>query len=238
MQTKMKKEAFSILELAIVITVISLLIAAITVSSGIKHKMEINNIINDISTINQAVNTFYERYEGLPGDIYNATEIFGKDITENGNSNGSINDNIEEACNGSGSSESLLFWQHLALAGLINGNYDYCDDTKNKMTGPLKYSVYTASTIEINHQNILAITISKEGGGAILSTKEAYTIDQKYDNNSSDANPNLPNITGTIMHSDGSDVMKNSCINASFEFNLQNEKEQSCKTTFLLNNNK
>lgn len=232
-------KAFSILEIAIVITVISLLISSVIVGASLKHKMEISNVVSDISTINQAVKTFKEKYSGIPGDLYNAKEVFGSNVTENGNGNNSINDTVTQGCDGNGTKESLLFWQHLALAGLINGNYNYCDDNaKSRMSGPLKYSVYDASTIEINNQDVLAITFNKHGGGAIVSTKESYDIDNKYDNSSADADTDFSNNTGTIWHSDGTNVSPNDCITSSFDFNLQNKKEQACKITFLLTGNK
>lgn len=61
----------------------------------------------------KAIASFHAKYNALPGDMKNATELFGKDAI-NGNGDGMIDTQT---------AEPFQFWRQLALAKLIEGNY-------------------------------------------------------------------------------------------------------------------
>ena len=78
-----------------------------------------------------AVHAFRDKYLALPGDMSNATSIWGKDNANCAGHTGTAA--TPGTCNGDGNGniyttastvEAFRFWQQLALAGLIEGTYD------------------------------------------------------------------------------------------------------------------
>lgn len=79
-----------------------------------------------------ATGAFRDKYFGLPGDITNATDIWGKDTTKCNGATGvqtAPGAGATGTCNGTGdqqvngSYEYYRYWQQLALAGLLEGQY-------------------------------------------------------------------------------------------------------------------
>jgi hypothetical protein len=97
-------------------------------------------VATDISTIQSAIHSFRDQYLALPGDMPNATKFWG---IEDGGGSTTGNDDLcytfasssKKTCNGNGDgminpgystttqAERGRFWQHLANAGLIEGQY-------------------------------------------------------------------------------------------------------------------
>ncbi len=82
-----------------------------------------------------AVNTFRDKYFALPGDMANAEDFWGSPGGNPANCPATAGTGTE-TCNGNGDGdiaggaaaasqygEAFTFWQHLANAGLIEGNY-------------------------------------------------------------------------------------------------------------------
>lgn len=107
--------AFTLVELSIVIVIIGLIIAGITAGRSLVKSAQLNSIITDINKYNVAINSFYLQYNALPGDLRNASSYWGGSAL-----NGDGNNQID---NSPGLDEDLKVWQHLALAGLIPGTY-------------------------------------------------------------------------------------------------------------------
>ena len=64
-------KAFSLLEMAISITIISLLIAAVLTGQALKRRQELNQVIADIGNITSAAKQFRSIYSNYyPGDYY------------------------------------------------------------------------------------------------------------------------------------------------------------------------
>ena len=70
------KKAFTFIEIAIVIIVIGLLLAATLVGMKVLHQMRLRSVMTDITEFKQAVNTFYLRYNAMPGDINHAQDFW------------------------------------------------------------------------------------------------------------------------------------------------------------------
>jgi len=203
-------------ELAVSITIIGLIAAAVTTSINVKHRLELNEIVDNIGTIKTATTQFQTNYGGIPGDLYNATTQIGS-TTTNGDGDSTIEDNTTAA-----SSESLLFWQHLGLAGLIDGEYDMTNTLTGKMGGDMKNSIYSADTYDFDTttHGPIRINVSKyisgsannynsdagelKRGNGIFTTKEAYAFDVKYD----DGKPK----TGIIRADDGANAAAEDCV--------------------------
>ena len=112
-----------------VLVIIGLLAAGILAGKDLIRAAELRSIISEADAYKTAVNTFRLKYNCIPGDCLNATDFFGQKAdcsdrtvfnqTCNGNGNGQIDSIVSAPSIGN---ETFLFWQHLALAGLISGN--------------------------------------------------------------------------------------------------------------------
>jgi hypothetical protein len=94
---------------------------------------QIRKVTTEIEKYRTAVWTFRDKFAALPGDMPNATNFWGTapdctfaagagagsySGTCNGDGNGSI---INTSSGGVNGIEYMKFWQHLSLAGLIDG---------------------------------------------------------------------------------------------------------------------
>lgn len=134
----MAKRGFTLLEMSVVLLTIALLIAGIMVGKSLIHNAQLQSVIADVDRYEKAVQLFRDKYHELPGDMPNATSFWGDagsactspahgapltSATCNGDGNGQI-----ESQNYLGMFESILAWQHLANAKLIDGMYNVTDD--------------------------------------------------------------------------------------------------------------
>jgi prepilin-type N-terminal cleavage/methylation domain-containing protein len=190
----MNKRGFSILEMTITITIIAMIVAAITAGSNLKTKLELDQVVTDISNITSANKQFKTTYNAMPGDFFTATSSISS-TTSNGDGNNYLN-----------GTEPLLFWQHLALAGLITGTYDgTTNGIGGKMQPSIKHGVYSAIKAS---GGLLNISVSRAIGTdgvayGLFTTRQAYNYDTKYD----DGDPSR----GTIRAGDGSGETAGNC---------------------------
>lgn len=108
-----RRSGFTLIEMSIVLVIIGLLAAGILVGRDLIRAAEIRDAIGDIDKYSAAVHAFQMKYNCLPGDCSDAVSLLG--ASNNGNGNGYIDYGYEQEVYG--------FWQHLALARLIPGNY-------------------------------------------------------------------------------------------------------------------
>lgn len=127
-----RQRGFSLLELSIVIALIGLIAGIVLVSQGFVRRNELRTVLVNANGHAVALQQFRLKYGALPGDMPNATEVWGRigggtaqcaspetDIstgqpTCNGNGNGFI----EQA-----NCEYYRAWQQLAAAGFIQGKF-------------------------------------------------------------------------------------------------------------------
>jgi prepilin-type N-terminal cleavage/methylation domain-containing protein len=130
-------QGFSLLEMAIVLSIIGLLVGGVLAAQSLMRSAELRSIVENEQRILAAVNAFQDKYDALPGDMFNATHIWGVQdanpatckvtastgtATCNGDGDGRVeweDDNPPSV----GANELFRFWQHLANAGLIEGMY-------------------------------------------------------------------------------------------------------------------
>ena len=123
------KHGFSLVELSIVLVILGLLTGGILAGQNLIRAAELRAVSTEKDRIISAVHTFRDKYFALPGDMTNATAFWNEAAsgaacktstaagTCNGDGNGEINNTPTT------STEWYRLWQHLALAGLIEGNY-------------------------------------------------------------------------------------------------------------------
>lgn len=107
-----KNSGFTLLELSLVLVIIAFITGGIFAGRELIKASEINSVIAQFKEYETAYKNFEVRYNALPGDFSGATDYWPTSANGNGN---------REILWSSG--ESLRAWQHLALSGIMSGNY-------------------------------------------------------------------------------------------------------------------
>lgn len=127
------QHGFTLMELAIVMVVIGLIIGGVVAGQSMIKNAELNGVVSDITQIKTALDTFKNKYGELPGDMSDAFNywdngagtICGTAAQCNGDGNG-VFDRVSANEN-----EKLRAWQHLQLAGVVEGSLIGYESTAN-----------------------------------------------------------------------------------------------------------
>lgn len=114
-------KGFTLVELSIVIVIIGLIIAGITAGRSLVNSSRLRSQVSDLQKYNTAFNAFVFQYNAIPGDMKNARSYWGGTVT-NGNGDGRLSYDANNATNLT--HENLTLFQHLSMAGLIDGKYN------------------------------------------------------------------------------------------------------------------
>jgi prepilin-type N-terminal cleavage/methylation domain-containing protein len=134
------KTGFSMIELAIVLIIIALIVGGIMVSKNMTKNAKLRSIATQSDQYIAAIKKFNDKYQSMPGDMINATTIWGRadagaPITANCATPETNQDTalLHATCNGDGDGfiaddaatdyEIFRAWQHLKNDGLITGNF-------------------------------------------------------------------------------------------------------------------
>lgn len=128
----MKSKGFTLVELAIVITIIGLLIGGILKGQEMINNAKVTATIAQVKSYQAATQTFMDRFDNLPGDMPVAlTKLPGctaANYCVNGNGDGRVGQpNSSATLMQTGTSatqnrfETTQFFKHLAMADLISG---------------------------------------------------------------------------------------------------------------------
>jgi prepilin-type N-terminal cleavage/methylation domain-containing protein len=116
-----RRNGFTLLELALVITIISLLVVGVLTGQSLIKSSQLQNVVKEINEYDTAVKLFRGKFNYYPGDLNNASSYWGTytaGASITGASNGNGNWQILST-----TTEALYAWRHLALAGFIPGAY-------------------------------------------------------------------------------------------------------------------
>lgn len=136
MPTKPKQSGFTLVEISIVLVIIAFIVGGVLVGRDLVKAAEVRSMVSDLEKYRTAINTFRLKYNALPGDMNNATAIWGTyagcnwgentadDKTCDGNGDGLIGAPTNADINNQAYTyEYYTFWQQLANAKLIQGRY-------------------------------------------------------------------------------------------------------------------
>jgi prepilin-type N-terminal cleavage/methylation domain-containing protein len=204
------KQAFSLVELSIVLVILGLLIGGILSGQSLIRAAELRSVSTEYSRYITATQTFRDKYLALPGDMTNATEFWNAAHATPATCKATAGSGTQ-TCNGNGdgnviytanSNESYRYWQQLANAGLIEGRYDgithgttdYSSTAENSPKGKLGSSLwfilhYTSLSgnpyyFDGAYGNHYVFGVSRTNGapnGSILTPEEQWNIDTKID---------------------------------------------------------
>lgn len=128
------RHAFSLVELSIVLVILGLLTGGILAGQSLIRAAELRSVSSEAQRYTAAVRTFRDKYMALPGDMANATSFWGAAhatpatcLTTAGTGtqtcNGNGDGDLDPAALASQRGELFMFWEQLANAGLIEGDY-------------------------------------------------------------------------------------------------------------------
>lgn len=125
-------QGFSLVELSIVLVILGLLTGGILGGRALIKAAELKSVTSELNQWRTAANAFEAKYGGLPGDFSDAEMIWGAASTCPPTAGAAALG--DSTCDGDGDGdvgseataqryEPFLFWQHLALSGLIPGEF-------------------------------------------------------------------------------------------------------------------
>lgn len=197
-----RNEGFSLVELSIVLVILGLLVGGVLGGQSLINAAELRSIGVEFQQWQTATNTFKEKYNAVPGDMNIATQYWAD--TWDGDGDGAVDD----ATAASTAGENFTFWQHLALAGMISGEYTgiagpggtgptFMDSFPRVNVPPSQFpqggwsvywvpagSVFTVDWYDLDYGNqfeIGAKITNFEMGEPLLTPEEAWSIDMKFD---------------------------------------------------------
>lgn len=181
------KQAFSLVELSIVIIILGLLVASVTVGKDLIKAAQVRGVITQLTQFNTSTNTFNLKYDCLPGDCSKASRRgLG---SNNGDGDGIYEDSDydTDSLPNLADDEIVYFWEHLYLAGFTNGAYD--GDAANGVIGETFPKLKSGGGLGIyglDGVNYFHLCLDNSDSEAAqfedcFIPEEAFAIDNKYD---------------------------------------------------------
>ena len=124
------RRGFTLVELSIVLVILGLLVGGVLTGQSLIRASELRSVVTDFRKFHTATNAFRDKYFSLPGPMTNATAFWPTAL--NGNGSNEFGDYL-----GNG----VKAWQHLSLAGLIEGKY-----TGTQVATPVNSGLCTSGT--------------------------------------------------------------------------------------------
>jgi prepilin-type N-terminal cleavage/methylation domain-containing protein len=211
-----RRNAFSLLELTLVMTIIGLIAASFMMGKQLTKGADIRGLMRQYEKYVSAINSFSDRYDDLPGDFNSAYDYWPTACE------------TEAFCNGDGDrkieayKESHLVWYHLEQANFIGGGYsgagDGDDYTQTKLINvpegaliPVQISAIFYEGTEFpasRHYIIFGAAKSEDiGYGEAFRPNDAHIIDEKFD----DARPGKGKVFGRNGY-DGTNYTDSNCL--------------------------
>lgn len=249
------KQGFSLVELSIVLVILGLLTGGILAGQSLIRAAELRSVSTEFSRYVTASQTFRDKYFQLPGDFTKATDFWTSAGGNGANAACQAGTATTTTCSGNGDGyvnlinsasvwEANRFWQHLALAGLIEGAYNGqsgvtvgLNTPRSKISGATwrilggpGYTAGDAYGFGGTYGN--AMYFYHATSGALLKPEEAWNIDTKMD----DGAPGSGKVYGikgdgtTIICTTGDNVAPPGDANATYVLSNSNK---GCSLVFL-----
>ncbi len=213
--------------MAVVLVIIALVIGGIFVGASMRDASAVRSVITDVTMYRDAIKTFQETYNGLPGDISWQAAPFASPNSatlSTGNGDGVI------TWSTAASGESFQAWLHLQGAKMVKGNYsgtatsnassidvNVPGSSVSNKSGFTFYNIDNVAgggndasqfyptppspmpmSLTGNYLAFGATATNSYTSGGILLQEHAYNIDTKID----DGTPNTGAVLGTPANPD------------------------------------
>ena len=198
-----KQSGFTLVEIAIVLVIISLLLVGVLKGQELINSARARNLAAQNSDIQAAYFGFIDRYRQVPGDMTptNACNAIGASnlpATANCSGTPAVGGNGDGALNTDSYIEAAAVWAHLAGAGFIKGSYT------GVATNDADYLANTVAPMNVFNGRIMLVRTSKYYDAGTPSVRLAYvfggqvpvTILRELDVKVDDGNPR----TGILRH--------------------------------------
>ena len=223
---KNKFTGFTLVELSIVLIVVSVLIGGVFVGMDVIENSKLQSVATKMISYRDAYKNFRDIHNAYPGDMIDAETVWGASATENGDGDGLIEDDEDAnaTINRPSENEDAQAWQHMLLAGLINGSFDGVIEASTliQLGEDIPDSSFVGAGYYMRQQtaNVTnatnAISFAKVGDTydqgieyPIFSPEQSYYIDKKLD----DINPSYGQyVTAPAMEPDDTYYDTADCI--------------------------
>jgi len=196
-----KTDGFTLVELAIVITIIGLLIGGVLKGQEMIQNARVTATIAQVNAYRAAIATFRDKHDNFPGDISFATTRIPGCTAANFCLDGDGNGRVGVAGQAISAvvatqSETPQFWKHLALADLISGINSTADwqapawgqtHPAAPIAGGFEFFFstnlfgYTTHNLRLTNAGISAGPNTETPGQAAISPRDGALIDRKMD---------------------------------------------------------
>ncbi|MDA0902063.1 MAG: hypothetical protein O3B09_01455 [Proteobacteria bacterium] len=179
----------AIIRIFIIMIIVTLLIIALIFLQSLSKEAAIKSFISQIFVFDQAIESFYHKYDALPGDAVATVEFALSKTNSDGNGNGVVEDANGDIIAPSG--EVVNFWLHLSNSGFIHQQFDGLKGHNAQIgtTFPISSlnSKRAISVFGYGGKNYYQIGVSGTSDDALimsddsLTTAESLKIDIKID---------------------------------------------------------
>ena len=194
-----KNQGFTLIEMSIVLVIIGLLVVSVMIGRDLIHNADLQDMIQQLESYTAASNTFYTKYNSLPGDTAKATSYGLADAACPAGAGPTPP--VVPGCNGDGdgmltrftdNAENINFWHHLSQANLVDGNFDGMTVTYGRGAPRTKLKnvgIYRATPpIIFPMRNIFIVGVDEQVDSIHhLVPMDAWHIDNKLDDGLPDA---------------------------------------------------
>ncbi|ETO35915.1 hypothetical protein RFI_01147 [Reticulomyxa filosa] len=248
MRESQSNSGFTLVELAVVILIITILVIGIIVGISLINQAQLRTTISDFQNHETAYNNFKTRFREVPGDFSLVFSYFNTDCAAtatlcNGNTNGIIDYSTLATSN-----EVNKAWKHLQLAHMIDANILKVTGVETLVginapgsnitaAGFIMIGGHDATPFKVT-SNVVFLASASSGAtllNSAVTPEFSYQLDQKVDDayiNSSDEF--IGGITGKVRSINGADAGVTACIDQTTgNYNIANSSI-TCKVGFLL----
>lgn len=211
-----KSAGFTLIELSIVMAIAGLVISVVLGGQLLLDTAKTKSLMDEVDEIYNAQKLFQARYNQLPGDMWDASTRLGM-----------LDDGVTPATDGDGDgvidagTEQLAYWQHLALAGLLPGEFDATTIAPGTGVYPSQYGESVGYMVNGSGNYTISRYVSGAADYAFISPLDAASLDADFD----DGDESTGLITATL----GTEANGN-CI-AAGNYDLSNIAS-ACTLTF------